>query len=232
MKLMKAWAASGLSSTDSVMRSWIAGSTVSRSRASRPPRSSKEYAVPRSMRTILSKPHWWAMSVAFDDHGEIVPRRGVTTRRLPTGASPSGWAPRRSVRRATSSASSGALTSTKYQCSAASPFRRGRAALTASVSRARRELEKAGAPRSLRISDMARMGAKLKAARRRRVARPTGHVGDRGLYPSPSPPPTIDCIRRGRPLTSQHLGRIRRVPDPGHKKTNGLGQGYAIIHIL
>jgi hypothetical protein len=47
-------------------------------------------AMPRSTRTILSKPHWWAMSVAFEDQGEIVPSRGVTISRLPAGASPSG----------------------------------------------------------------------------------------------------------------------------------------------
>jgi len=43
----------------------------------RPPATWK--AVPRSTRrTRPSSPHWRAMSVALEDQGEIVPRRGVT----------------------------------------------------------------------------------------------------------------------------------------------------------
>ena len=34
-------------------------------------------AMPRSMRSMSLKPQLWAMSVAFDAHGEMVPMRGV-----------------------------------------------------------------------------------------------------------------------------------------------------------
>ena len=33
--------------------------------------------MPRSMRVIAVSPHTCAMSVAFDDHGDTVPMRGV-----------------------------------------------------------------------------------------------------------------------------------------------------------
>ena len=36
------------------------------------------YAMQRSIRAIAASPHTWAMSVAFDDHGEVVPIRGAT----------------------------------------------------------------------------------------------------------------------------------------------------------
>ena len=36
--------------------------------------------MPRSKRVILAKPQLWAISVDFDDQGEIVPGRGVTNR--------------------------------------------------------------------------------------------------------------------------------------------------------
>jgi hypothetical protein len=113
-----------VSSTDSVMRSWSSGSAAARS-----PLASTWKAVPRSMRVTAAKPHWRAISVAFDDQGEMVPRRGVTSLSVPAGAFPAGCAPSRSVRRSRSAAANGALSSTKYQCSAARPFSFGQGGL-------------------------------------------------------------------------------------------------------
>ena len=42
------------------------------------------YAMPRSMRATADRPQLRAMSVAFDDHGEIVPGRGTTSRSAPS----------------------------------------------------------------------------------------------------------------------------------------------------
>ena len=44
-----------------------------------------EYAVPRSTRRTECNPQLRAMSVAFDDHGDSVPIRGVTNRSEPLG---------------------------------------------------------------------------------------------------------------------------------------------------
>jgi hypothetical protein len=54
------------------MRSASAASTA----AVHGPRTT--HAVARSIRVTAVSPEVWAMSVAFDDHGEIVPRRGTT----------------------------------------------------------------------------------------------------------------------------------------------------------
>jgi len=40
-------------------------------------------ATPRSMRPTAGRPQCFAMSVAFDDQGEIVPSRGVTSSSVP-----------------------------------------------------------------------------------------------------------------------------------------------------
>ena len=73
-------------STVSVIRSCRSG----RMRVDRPA-PSRWKTVPRSMRRTKSRPHSRAMSVALDDHGEIVPNRGVTstsTDRLRTRRAP------------------------------------------------------------------------------------------------------------------------------------------------
>jgi hypothetical protein len=44
-------------------------------------------SMPRSMRCTWVRPQLWAISVALLAHGEIVPKRGITTKR-----SPSVWA--------------------------------------------------------------------------------------------------------------------------------------------
>lgn len=60
--------------------------------------------MPRSMRLISVKPQLWAMSVAFEAQGEIVPRRGVTNAKLPLGsAGRVAGMPSRSLSRASSS---------------------------------------------------------------------------------------------------------------------------------
>ena len=58
----------GEPSTVSVIRSCRTGRTSARS-----PSPSRWNTVPRSMRRTKSRPQWRAMSVAFDDQGEIVP---------------------------------------------------------------------------------------------------------------------------------------------------------------
>jgi hypothetical protein len=72
------------SSTVSSMRSWSRAAIVARSAADkrRLPASSRK-ATPRSMRSTASRPLFAAMSVAFDDHGEMVPTRGVTRKSSP-----------------------------------------------------------------------------------------------------------------------------------------------------
>ena len=89
-------ASSGVSSTTSVMRSWSAAPSAAGSRTS--PRTVQ--ATPRSSRRTAASPEIRAMSVAFDDHGEIVPNRGTTQRRsapspAPSPSSSSGAATRR-----------------------------------------------------------------------------------------------------------------------------------------
>ena len=135
------------------MRSCSSGSTAAYWRSSSPLRMSSEYDTLRSMRITLAKPHWRAMSVAFDDHGEIVPSRGTTSNCVPGGTcGDAGMAASRSTSRSRSSAASGAASSTKYQYSAASPLSFGSASAAERERRARREEESAAAPRSLRIS--------------------------------------------------------------------------------
>ena len=67
-------------STASIMRSCRSGSTVFSAAAASglPAASDRRQATPRSMRFRRARPLFLRMSVAFDDHGEIVPGRGVT----------------------------------------------------------------------------------------------------------------------------------------------------------
>ena len=78
-------AASAGSITDSVMRSASAWSSATGSVTA----PVTVQATPRSMRVTAVRPEVWAMSVAFDDHEEIVPSRG-TTRRTRTPSSVAG----------------------------------------------------------------------------------------------------------------------------------------------
>ncbi len=72
------------------MRSWISGSSAARSGARSGPSPAIENIVPRSTRTTADSPQLCTMSVAFDDHGEIVPGRGTTSSCCgPDGASSS-----------------------------------------------------------------------------------------------------------------------------------------------
>jgi len=46
----------------------------------------KYQATPRSRRTTFFRPQLCAMSVALEDHGDTVPKRGRTTRSSPFGS--------------------------------------------------------------------------------------------------------------------------------------------------
>src|SRR5256885_2571205 len=122
----------------------------------RPPE--KNHAVPRSTRRTASRPHRRASSVAFDDHGEIVPRRGTLRNMRP---SPAGaGSPYRSRRSSTSvsRAVSARSASTKCQCSAATARTGGWIVARRELSLSSRKAETARLPRSLRINDMKRAG--------------------------------------------------------------------------
>ena len=73
---------------------------------------------------MAAKPHWLAISVAFDAQGESVPKRGVTSTNAPfgSGALASDCALNKLFKRSSSPESSGAFSSTKYQYSAAKLF--------------------------------------------------------------------------------------------------------------
>ena len=64
----------------------MSGSSAARSSAASgaPPRQAIRNATPRSMRRTAASPQLRAMSVAFDDHGEIVPGRGTTSSSAPS----------------------------------------------------------------------------------------------------------------------------------------------------
>src|SRR5690554_807516 len=114
--------------------------------------------MPRSTRTSLLKPHWCAMSVAFDDHGEIVPRRGTVTSVAPSVVSAISSAPSNSHKCALSDAVSESLHSMKKQYVAVMRRTSGTRSTTAGRRRARRAEENAAPPRSLRISVIERAG--------------------------------------------------------------------------
>ena len=52
--------------------------------SSRPVFSTSRYSVTRSTRCSVA-PQLWAMSVAFEAHGDSVPSRGITTISSPSG---------------------------------------------------------------------------------------------------------------------------------------------------
>src|SRR5712691_5292603 len=120
--------------------------------------SEKDHAMPRSTRRTAARPHRRAISVAFDDHGEIVPRRGTLSSMRP---SPAGAAsPYRSRRSSTwlSRGSSARSVSTKCQYSAAAIRPDVRIAARRELSLSSRNAEAARLPRSLSINDMRRAG--------------------------------------------------------------------------
>ncbi len=73
------------SNTVSVMRSCSSGSErrAIRRVSGAPSRVATWKATPRSMRSTAASPQWCAISVAFDDQGEIVPGRGTRRRARP-----------------------------------------------------------------------------------------------------------------------------------------------------
>src|SRR6266704_1993229 len=127
------------------------------SESSAPP-PEKNHAVPRSTRRTASRPHRRAISVAFDDHGEIVPRRGtLSSMRPPSAGAGSPYCSRRSST-AVSRAASPRSTSTKCQCSAAVTRTDRWIVAKRELSLSSRKAETARLPRSLRINDMRRAG--------------------------------------------------------------------------
>src|SRR5438093_1153275 len=118
----------------------------------------KNHATPRSMRRTASRPQRRAISLAFDDHGEMVPRRGtLSSMRPPPAGAGSPYCSRRSST-SVSRGSSVRSASTKCQYSAAvirtDPWELARRELSLSS----RKAETARLPRSLRINDMKRAG--------------------------------------------------------------------------
>ena len=74
--------------------------------------------MPRSMRVICERPQLCAMSVAFDAHGDTVPKRGVTKKRLrpsETSGAATLCASTKASSFAASSAAKGASDAAKYQ---------------------------------------------------------------------------------------------------------------------
>src|SRR5437867_6013123 len=118
----------------------------------------KIHAVPRSMRRTASRPHRRAISVAFEDQGEMVPKRGTLSsmRPSPAGAGSPYWSRRCST--SVSRASSARSTSTKCQCSAAAARTDCWIVARRELSLSSRKAETARLPRSLRINDMKRAG--------------------------------------------------------------------------
>src|SRR6266571_5902021 len=138
------------------MRSWMSPRTRCKSESSEGPE--KNHATPRSMRRTASRPQRRAISLAFDDHGEMVPRRGtLSSMRPPPAGAGSPYCSRRSSA-PLSRDSSGRSASTKCQYSAAAirtdPWDVARRELSLSS----RKAETARLPRSLRINDMKRAG--------------------------------------------------------------------------
>src|SRR6266705_78619 len=120
--------------------------------SARPPE--KNHAVPRSTRRTASRPHRRAISVAFDDHGEMVPRRGTLSSMRPSPArAGSPYCSRRSST-SVSRAASGRSASTKCQCSAATAWTDCWIVARRELTLSSRNAETARLPRNLRINDM------------------------------------------------------------------------------
>src|SRR5512139_1639235 len=118
----------------------------------RSPAPSMSYAVPRSSRRTAESPHCRAMSVAFDDQGEMVPSRGVTRTARPAG--PGAGAPyvSRRARVASSRLSRPRSTSTKCQKRAEATVRPAWQSRTRALSLSRRNGESATPPPILRTA--------------------------------------------------------------------------------
>src|SRR6266581_6812950 len=118
----------------------------------------KNHAMPRSTRRTASRPHRRAISVAFDDHGEIVPTRGTLSSMRPSPAGAGSPCCSRRSSTAVSRAASTRSTSTKCQCSAAVTRTDRWIVARRELSLSNRKAETARLPRSLRINDMRRAG--------------------------------------------------------------------------
>src|SRR6266446_8255530 len=133
------------------------------------------------MRRTASRPHRRAISLALEDHGEIVPRRGTTS----SGRSPPACegSPYRSNCSSTpvSPVSSARAVSTKCQCSAEVARMGPPSAARRELSLSSRNAETARLPRSLRINDMGRAG------KERLYRKPPGEFRT-GLHNEGTPP--------------------------------------------
>ena len=142
------------------------------------------------------------MSVAFDDQGEIVPRRGVTSSSSPAGAAGSvAGMPSRSFSRPVSSAPSGSSDSTKYQCSATSstPGTISPQGLLQTRQTGRRKRGRAAQGKEFSHDGGAEMGGGHEAANyTRRPLSPSTGAGCIRLHPDESPC-RIPALLRGRP---------------------------------
>ena len=111
--------------------------------------------MPRSMRSMWVKPQLCAMLVALDDHGEIVPMRGVIKKRL---CSAFGGFTRSAASKAfncnTSASDSGASDATKYQYSLAIAFSGSPSDWAFCSNLLMRKAESAVSPRKAGTTDM------------------------------------------------------------------------------
>ena len=147
----------------------------------------------QAVRRTAARPHEWAMSVAFDDHGEMVPRRGTTNSRVPL-ASAAFW-PRPSSSRRSSAACSVAFSACpdSVKCHQPLPAIRmeGCSAASWEFCLSSRKEERAGPPRNLRIGIF---DAPLTRGSRRELVKPD-YTGS----PCPALPEPPESGRKNRP---------------------------------
>src|SRR6218665_1163713 len=108
------------------------------------------------MRRTPFKPQFWKMSVALEDQGESVPGRGMTSSKLPRVA----WRARRGPyssnesTKARSDSESDSGTSRKWTNSAYTEATEGSSSRQRASSLARRNSERAGAPRRVSMESL------------------------------------------------------------------------------
>ena len=109
--------------------------------------------MPRSTRRTLSRPQLCTISVALLDHGEIVPGRGTTTRRVPCRSAMDCGAPYSSScsNSRSSTSDSGSISSARCRKSAYSPMTAGTRSWHCASSLSRRNSEWAGLPSNCSI---------------------------------------------------------------------------------
>ena len=115
-------------------------------------------AIPRSMRSMLSKPQFRAMSVAFEAHGEMVPMRGAIKNKCrpadACGVCPTLSAASKACNFSILSASGASALPAKYQYSLFSPAGGRPAAAAFCNNFSTRKSDKAVAPRKGKTTDI------------------------------------------------------------------------------